>query len=651
MNRVYTTCFVLVFCLSREIKAEEVVDMVIVGARTEVELQNIAADITVITAEEIEKSAASTLIEVLRGVASIQVADNATNTTISIRGFSAEQAGSNTLILVNGRRLNFSDLAAPQLATIQLSEILRIEILNSSAGVLYGDQAVGGVVNIITTQNRQPYTDLTATVASFDSSSVSLSTAINLDQKWTLLFSTRQNTTDNFRQHNEEEIQQHHLALNYQSESLGVIFAVDNTNQSINTPGALLEEDLLTSRNFSRAEFSSDFLDYETINYSLSSFFSFDENWLFEFELQNNEDDNRSLTSFINFQSTFESTTERSLISFTPRLSNKYQTKNGAGNFTLGVDYIETDYSFSLLGRANAQTSLSSYFHVLHPVFENLRFSGGARYAQVEDKLVDAFTYINSVTLKNKASAINLGLTYEVNPETQLFVTTEENFRFAKVDEQAYTSPGVIGLKPQLGVSIDFGIKTSFDDTRIKLSIYQLKLKDEISFDSSELPPLGAFFQGANVNSGRSTREGISLSIFKYLTEKLHLKFNSAWTDARFSSGLNDNIKIPGVAKNLYRLDIDYAFNDSRHLNFEYIYTGERKQDGDNGGFFEKLKSYSLLNLGYLHHFTGKLDHWRFSARVNNLLDKNYINFAQFNGFYPAPGLNGSLSIRYRFEN
>ncbi len=134
-------------------------DMVIVGARSEIAMEKVAADITVITAEEIRRSGATTLTDVLRGISSVQISDNSTNTSISLRGFSAQQAGSNTLILLNGRRLNNSDLAAPQLAYINVDDIVRIEILNSSAGVLYGDQAVGGVINVITRNNEQTGTE------------------------------------------------------------------------------------------------------------------------------------------------------------------------------------------------------------------------------------------------------------------------------------------------------------------------------------------------------------------------------------------------------------------------------------------------------------------------------------------------------------
>ena len=111
-----------------------------------------SATVYVLSREEIEKSGARTTSDLLRGIPGIQIDDlfgNGTETNISVRGFSST-ANANTLVLVNGRRLNHSDTSSPDLHHIFPKDIERIEVLVGSAGSLYGDQAVGGVINIIT---------------------------------------------------------------------------------------------------------------------------------------------------------------------------------------------------------------------------------------------------------------------------------------------------------------------------------------------------------------------------------------------------------------------------------------------------------------------------------------------------------------------
>src|SRR5262249_41421768 len=75
---------------------------------------------------------------------------NGAQTSVDVRGFGATGT-SNTLVLVNGRRLNDIDLAGVDFSSIPLNSIERIELTRGNSGaVLYGDGAVGGVINIIT---------------------------------------------------------------------------------------------------------------------------------------------------------------------------------------------------------------------------------------------------------------------------------------------------------------------------------------------------------------------------------------------------------------------------------------------------------------------------------------------------------------------
>ena len=75
---------------------------------------------------------------------------NGAGTTVDMRGFGVT-GPSNTLILLNGRRLNDWDLPGFDLSTIDRKSIERIEITRGNSGaVLYGDGAVGGVINIVT---------------------------------------------------------------------------------------------------------------------------------------------------------------------------------------------------------------------------------------------------------------------------------------------------------------------------------------------------------------------------------------------------------------------------------------------------------------------------------------------------------------------
>ena len=110
---------------------------------------------SVITAEDIQQSPAQSLPDILNQQAGIQLQHvsagaNGARDSVDLRGFGAS-APSNVLVLVNGRRFNDFDLQGFDFSSIPLNAIERIEITRGNSGaVLYGDGAVGGVINIIT---------------------------------------------------------------------------------------------------------------------------------------------------------------------------------------------------------------------------------------------------------------------------------------------------------------------------------------------------------------------------------------------------------------------------------------------------------------------------------------------------------------------
>src|SRR5262249_36583314 len=111
---------------------------------------------TVITASDIAHSPQQTLADIIAahtpGAQLTTLFGDLTAATpaVDLRGFGAF-ATANTLVLINGRRLNDIDMSQVDLSTLPLNSIERIEITRGNSGaVLYGDNAVGGVINIVT---------------------------------------------------------------------------------------------------------------------------------------------------------------------------------------------------------------------------------------------------------------------------------------------------------------------------------------------------------------------------------------------------------------------------------------------------------------------------------------------------------------------
>src|SRR5258706_10423690 len=174
MHMTYALAGAALLILSSSLHAEETpANAVFVTATRLDEVTKLPASVTVITSDEIRKSSAKSLPELLAlqpGVGQRSFFGNyGARDSIDMRGFGAS-AGQNTLILLDGRRLNDVDLAAVDFPAIPLANVERIEIMRGTGAVLYGDGAVGGTINIVTKSPGQTGTSgsATATAGSYN---------------------------------------------------------------------------------------------------------------------------------------------------------------------------------------------------------------------------------------------------------------------------------------------------------------------------------------------------------------------------------------------------------------------------------------------------------------------------------------------------
>jgi len=125
--------------------------VIVTGALSEQPLSDALASVSVINREEIEKSQSSTLADLLQGEAGIEFGRNGgigSTTSFFLRG----QNSKNIAVFIDGVRSPVDQLGSLQITDLPLAQIEKIEILRGNASALYGDAAVGGVINIFTRQ-------------------------------------------------------------------------------------------------------------------------------------------------------------------------------------------------------------------------------------------------------------------------------------------------------------------------------------------------------------------------------------------------------------------------------------------------------------------------------------------------------------------
>lgn len=140
-------------------------------------LGHVAAPVLVITRRDILDSGANNIIQVLRFYAGIDVAQTGgpgQPASVFLQGASSGQ----TLVLINGVKVNGGNLGLAPLADIPLTNVARIEIVEGPSSSLYGSDAIGGVIDIITRGDaREPHAHVAVADGSYGTRELSVGAA------------------------------------------------------------------------------------------------------------------------------------------------------------------------------------------------------------------------------------------------------------------------------------------------------------------------------------------------------------------------------------------------------------------------------------------------------------------------------------------
>ena len=140
-------------------------DMVVTAGRFQQPVNTVLASSSVVTREDIDRWQANSVSDVMRRLPGVDISQSGGMGTLSeayIRG----TASRHVLLLIDGIPLNDAGISSvPDLSQIPLSLVQRIEYIRGPRSALYGSDAIGGVINIITERDK-PGTTLTAGIGS-----------------------------------------------------------------------------------------------------------------------------------------------------------------------------------------------------------------------------------------------------------------------------------------------------------------------------------------------------------------------------------------------------------------------------------------------------------------------------------------------------
>lgn len=610
----------------------DIVPTVVVHAPKKSPYTLTSGDQSIITHEQMTATGTTSLAQALQTLGGIQLQDlsgTGTQVLLNLRGFGAN-ANSNTLLLVNGIPLTNPDLAPPDISIIPLHNIEYIEITAGSESVLYGDQAVGGVINIITRAQAREKAAFSCSAGSYNQRNC-YAAFYTHDKAWRLATTLSAAHTDNYRDHNMYDQQYLSGQGNYRYARGQINIDYNLANEIMQYPGALTAAQVRQNRRQATND-----IDYF-------------KNWNGYFHLQQEQQlsaDWRLTTDFaarrmqgrgVLFSSFTQS---RSTYFIKPTLKGKVHQ----ADILAGLDgEIDGYHLGSAFGITNTNQQKYGVFGLMNlPLYTHLSLSAGARAAEQSVRLQTTATNDNL----NRAVATTIGLTYQLRPDLDFYLRRAGSFRFPKADEDAETPSGVNGLRTQRGIAYESGLSLHRANYSAKINLYQLNLRDEITFDPLQTPQQPF---GANTNLSPTTRTGFSISGSDRLFDRLTLNGQYNYVNARFQNGINSGNRIPLVAESVIRAGADWSLQEHWNIYVEGLFTGSQFAANDYANVAGQVGGYTTYNFNIRMHYPS----FNASLHVNNIFNKYYYIYTAFQSgtdyFYPAAGRNVVLTVDYLF--
>jgi outer membrane receptor for ferrienterochelin and colicins len=634
-------------------------EVVVTGTRTREEIKNIPNAVVVLGAEEMASSSARNVGELLKETSMVDVTGYGylgSAQSVSIRGSSASQV----LIMIDGRPTNSITYGSADLSEIPLENVERIEIVKGPTSHLYGANAMGGVINVITKKPPdKPSFKAGISYGSFNTLTVQAEQGQTLD-RFGYLLNAGSKSSDGYRDNSKYEAQDFSSKLTYQF--------LDRLNLSLLT---VVHQDGLGVPGPKPAAGSSPPFG----NSQVTSLFDHQDGKLFNNSLQMQWEPLDSLqVHWLGFQD-FREIQYRQRYSGFPAAVEDHSTyrANIYGSslearwaffkdhkLTLGTDFRHEglegeqqvkDLSTSVITdtRWTPDNTLWGFFAQEHwQVFSQWRLIGGLRYDHTS-------RYGSEVSP-------DLGLIYSPLERTNIKLHYGQAFRPPTFNDLFWPGAGNTQLSPEKGTSYEVNFDHALNDKKLVFSagLFRWEVKDKIQW----VPDATGIWQPQNVNEQNTwgCEVGIQWNPLKDLTFSLGYTYlDSIQKNLELKDALTNFMEMVerramAVPEHQALLTVGYQAPWQTRFNMNARYLGDRVFYYDDYSAYptvnkleKKITAYYTMDFKVTHPF-GK--HWEGTFSILNLTDQSYVEQAGTSFTdqdYPAPGRSIMAGVNYKF--
>ena len=668
-------------------------EMVVSATRSEKKLLDTAASVSVITDKDLNKMHINNLDEAFVKIPGVYVGRlSGIGSTTSQTVMRGVNAANSVAVLVDGVQVNDSYNGSVTWSAIPVDMVKRVEVLRGPASVLYGGNALAGVINIITKDVDKTSVNLKLSYGSNNTQNHSLYVAgkasdkldfnVNYEKKKTdgyitdpvlsskAVFGAETTTTNTGakrwiignkgkRQWDENTVG---VGFKYhfdESKSLALDFTKNEYEYSYSAPTSYFGDDIIKKAGTY----------FSTPGEKASN----------KYNMTYNDSENgwKAVVGYSDQYKQHDTSISKATDSSKPntRFSfdlQKNQTISANNNAVFGLNYRKNEMDatvYKLADKFNSDSkiavdsmasgtnkSFSAYVMDEHKFSDRWTATAGLRY--------DKWSTDGRILLPNKTEAINydestydnwspsLSVMYKPEADSSVYLSWGKAFEapsLYRMYSSSYSSNvyniANPNLKPQKAETFELGYKKDLNNkSAIGVSVYDTKYKGLLYKNS-----LGVV-DGMNAtcyqNAGEAEAKGVELELNHNFDDKWSAFLNYTYQNPVIKKALKATEKdkyVTAIPKEVFRAGVTYSDDKwSGMLTGEYISKRFSKTDNSDtvNGVYGSYDPYFIMNMDISYSFN---KNYTLTASVNNILDRDFFNY------YYQPGRTYSVELNYRF--
>lgn len=583
---------------------DDIVDVVVTAERMPSSRMSTPADVTVITAEQIEDNHYSDVAEALTHVNGVVVTSGAGNGEQQV----VLNGDSRVLVLIDGQRLNNDQGVPSGRATANLGmipsvkNIERIEVVKGAGSALYGSDAVGGVVNIITKKGSKNETTIDLNTGSFGTHNYELTNQGSTgDWNWFVTAGVQQRGDYKYKADNGDNVSLDNSDYNNKSFSMRLGKKITDSD-SLSLMYSHKQQDMGVYRNAPTRQ---------NYNYNYGS-------------ITYNFKEDQAVQGFLRYSVNYKATD----------YYNKYDTHSHTIEYQNGWQLG----NHKIVVGAEWNQSLSTN---LQNGYENKNITTQALFVQDNIKLGNQWTFVPGIRMDHHNMfgthwSPKAALNYQPDSQTKMYASWGKVFKAPTADDMFWTdiTGGMYGnpnLKPESGHVETIGFTHEFSEKAVlDMSYFWSELHNHIQWDYSTWPMYC-------VNLPYEKKHGLNISLNGALSDRWSYEMGYSYI-SRNTDGVQDFYY---YEPNGYRLGIHY--NCDRWKANLLGRFGSGLSEAAYG-----CNHYAIWDFNTSYAATENVDIY---FKVNNLTNQIYYTYPKLQAwnFYPLQGRTFLVGATVKF--